>query len=182
MAKKFKAVFIMEDGEYKEITNEEHQLRKAEDEEYKRKYFIPVDDFLMEVKYQKYKSFYREKEHEKYIKKRDKKKGLILFGELTEVLIAETKENAPQAIESKEYMEYMQKLKELIGLLYKKDRAVINALIFEKLTERQLAKRMGISKPVLHRKKVRILKKLKSLAQLLYDIDENNRNCIVNIC
>lgn len=39
MAKKFKAVFIMEDGEYKEITNEEHQLRKAEDEEYKRKYF-----------------------------------------------------------------------------------------------------------------------------------------------
>ena len=85
MAKKFKAVFIMEDGEYKEITNEEHQLRKAEDEEYKRKYFIPVDDFLMEVTYQKYKSFYREKEHEKYIKKRDKKKGLILFGELTEV-------------------------------------------------------------------------------------------------
>ena len=33
MAKKFKAVFIMEDKEYKEITNEEHQLRKAEDEE-----------------------------------------------------------------------------------------------------------------------------------------------------
>ena len=58
----------------------------------------------------KYKSFYREKEHEKYIKKRDKKKGLILFGELTEVLIAETKEDAPKAIESKEYQEYMQRL------------------------------------------------------------------------
>ena len=172
MAKKFKAVFIMKDKEYKEITNEEHQLRKAEDEEYKRKYFIPVDDFLMEVTYPKYKSFYQEKEHEKYIKRRDKKKGLILFGELTEVLIAETKENAPQAIESKEYMEYMQKLKELIGLLYKKDRAVINALIFEKLTERQLAKRMGISQPMISKKKKRILRRLKEFAESLNLSDE----------
>ena len=49
MSKKFKAVFIMEDGEYKEISDEEHQLRKAEDEEYKRKYFIPVNDIMKEV-------------------------------------------------------------------------------------------------------------------------------------
>ena len=67
----------------------------------------------------------------------------------------------------------MQKLKELIQLLDKKDQSVINAIFFERLTERQVASRMGIAQPVLHRKKVRILKKLKSLAKLLY-LDEKS--------
>ena len=125
----------------------------------------------MEVKYDEYKDFYQDYEHQKYIKKRDKNHGLILFGDLTELIIATQMEDSQQKSETQEYHERMQKLKELIQLLDEKDQNVIYAIYFEGLTERQVASRMGISQPVLHRKKVRILKKLKNLAKLLY-LDE----------
>lgn len=167
-----KAVFVMENGRYTEITNEEHCHRQAKDADYRKKHFIPVDDCLMEVTYEEYKSFYRDKEHREYMKKRDKQHGVMLFGNLTELLIAAEKEGISKEIEEKEYRENIQKLKELIQLLDKKDRSVINAIFFERLTERKLAERMGISQPVLHRKKVRILKKLKSIAELIYSFEE----------
>ena len=168
-----KKVFILENGKYVEITNEEHQHRKNQDREYREKYFIPVHGCLMEVTYEEYKDFYQNQEHQKYLKKRDEIYGLILFGELTELIIAAQKEDGQQKIETQEYQERLQKLKELIQLLDKKDQSVINAIFFERLTERQVASRMGIAQPVLHRKKVRILKKLKSLAKLLY-LDEES--------
>ena len=94
-----------------------------------------------------------------------------MFGDLTELIIATQMEDSQQKSETQEYHERMQKLKELIQLLDEKDQNVIYAIYFEGLTERQVASRMGISQPVLHRKKVRILKKLKNLAKLLY-LDE----------
>ena len=168
-----KKVFILENGKYVEITNEEHQHRKNQDREYREKYFIPVHGCLMKVTYEEYKDFYQNQEHQKYLKKRDEIYGLMLFGELTELIIAAQKEDGQQKIETQECQERVQKLKELIQLLDKKDQSVINAIFFERLTERQVASRMGIAQPVLHRKKVCILKKLKSLAKLLY-LDEES--------
>ena len=83
-----KKVFILENGKYVEITNEEHQHRKNQDREYRERYFIPVQGCLMEVIYEEYKDFYQNQEHQKYLKKCDKIYGLILFGELTELIIA----------------------------------------------------------------------------------------------
>ena len=70
-----KKVFILENGKYVEISYEEHSKRKTNDPEYGEKYFILVDDILMEVSHDNYKSYHQYNEHEKYVTKRDKKKG-----------------------------------------------------------------------------------------------------------
>lgn len=45
--------------------------------------------------------------------------------------------------------------------LDKKEKEIIDLLFFKKLTEREVAEIKGISQPMIHRKKQRILKKLK---------------------
>ena len=70
-------VFILENGEYVELTYEEFESRKANDPTYEDRYFIPVQGFLMEVSKEHYKDFYRAKEREAYLKKLNAKYGLL---------------------------------------------------------------------------------------------------------
>ena len=51
-------VFILENGEYVELTYEEFESRKANDPTYEDRYFIPVQSFLMEVSKEHYQDFY----------------------------------------------------------------------------------------------------------------------------
>ena len=50
-------VFILENGEYVELTYEEFESRKANDPTYEDRYFIPVQGFLMEVSKEHYRGF-----------------------------------------------------------------------------------------------------------------------------
>ena len=50
--------------------------------------------------------------------------------------------------------------------LDKKEKEIIDLLFFKKLTEREVAEIKGISQPMIHRKKQRILKKLKMLCSM----------------
>ena len=70
-------VFILENGEYVELSYEEFESRKANDPTYEDRYFIPVQGFLMEVSKEHYKDFYRAKEREAYLKKLNAKYGLL---------------------------------------------------------------------------------------------------------
>lgn len=70
-------VFILENGEYVELTYEEFESCKANDPTYEDRYFIPVQGFLMEVSKEHYKDFYRAKEREAYLKKLNAKYGLL---------------------------------------------------------------------------------------------------------
>ena len=54
-------VFILENGEYVELTYEEFESRKANDPTYEDRYFIPVQGFLLEVSQECYEDFYRAK-------------------------------------------------------------------------------------------------------------------------
>lgn len=44
-----KKVFILENGKYVEITYQEYQERKIRDEQYAKRWFIPVQDYLLET-------------------------------------------------------------------------------------------------------------------------------------
>ena len=168
-----KKVFILENGKYVEITNEEHQHRKNQDREYREKYFIPVHGCLMKVTYEEYKDFYQNQEHQKYLKKRDKIYGLILFGELTELIIAAQNEDGQQKIETQECQERVQKLKELIQLLDKKDQSVINAIFLKGSQNVKLPQEWVLHSRFCTEKRFVSLKKLNSLAKLLY-LDEKS--------
>ena len=164
-----KKVFILENDEYVEITNEEHCQRKEHDRQYSKKYFIFVNDYLMEVTYENYKSYHKFNEHKKYVTKRDKKKGVILVPEMPGFFKLKTAVNLSDGIDQREIQECIKKVFEVLALLDKKDQEIIRAIYFEGLSEHKLAKRLGISQPAVHKKKVRILKKMKSLIELIYE-------------
>ena len=147
-----KKVFILENDEYVEITNEEHCQRKEHDRQYS-----------------KYKSYHKFNEHKKYVTKRDKKKGVILVPEMPGFFKLKTAVNLSDGIDQREIQECIKKVLEVLDLLDKKDQEIIRAIYFEGLSEHKLAKRLGISQPAVHKKKVRILKKMKSLIELIYE-------------
>ena len=72
-----KKVFIKENGNYIEITNEEHELRKATDEQYAKRWFIPLQGCLLEVDEAFYTEHYKEIERNKYLRLLDRKKKLL---------------------------------------------------------------------------------------------------------
>ena len=55
-------VFILENGEYIEITNDEHESRVESDLTYANRFFIPVQGYLLEVDQEHYEDFYRTKD------------------------------------------------------------------------------------------------------------------------
>ena len=71
-----KKVFIKENNIYIEITNEEHEARKATDKQYAKRWFIPMHGMLMEVEEDFYKDFYRQKERDDYLSWRAKNKDI----------------------------------------------------------------------------------------------------------
>lgn len=55
----------------------------------------------------------------------------------------------------------IERLYAALELLTEKERSLINALFFDDMTEREVARVLGISQPAVHKQKNKILKKLK---------------------
>lgn len=55
----------------------------------------------------------------------------------------------------------IERLYDALKLLTEKERSLINALFFDDMTEREVARVLGISQPAVHKQKNKILKKLK---------------------
>ena len=55
----------------------------------------------------------------------------------------------------------IERLYAALELLTEKERSLINALFFDEMTEREVARVLGISQPAVHKQKNKILKKLK---------------------
>lgn len=56
-------------------------------------------------------------------------------------------------------------LKAALQTLSEEERRIINALFYEELSERDAAGQLGITQPALHKRKVKILKKLKEFLE-----------------
>ena len=164
-----KKVFILENGKYVEISYEEHSKRKTNDPEYGEKYFILVDDILMEVSYENYKSYHQYNEHEKYVTKRDKKKGVMVVPDIPGLWQVKVDINSLNEDEQKAVQRLIRKIFQVLSYLGRKDREIIRAIYVERLTEKQLAERQGVRQQTIHMKKQRILKELKSIKELLKD-------------
>ena len=69
-----KRCFLLTDKGYREISMEEFQKN-----DYTGKKFLCLHAMLMEVKEEDYKTFYKEREHIRYLKALDKKHGLLSY-------------------------------------------------------------------------------------------------------
>ena len=157
-------VFILENGEYVELTYEEFESRKENDPTYEDRYFIPVQGFLLEVSKEHYKDFYRAKEREAYLKKLNAKYGLLSIDAFdneddngTDYIQAKTEDVA----ETVTHLLMLDKLRLVIPMLSDIEQELIQALFFKGLTEREYAKECGVSQVAIHKRKNRILAKLK---------------------
>ena len=72
-----KKVYVKENNNFIEITNEEHEARKAKDEQYAKRWFIPLQGCLLEVDEQFYIEYYEEYERNRYLAALDRKNKVL---------------------------------------------------------------------------------------------------------
>lgn len=83
MKKQPKAVYIIENGGYTELTYEEFRRRKQICPLYADKLFLPLYGSLMEVSKEDYTEFYRAKRRQKYLDERSADNGDFSYDMLT---------------------------------------------------------------------------------------------------
>lgn len=159
-----KRVFVVENGRYIEISYEELCNRSESDVSYKNRRFLPLHGMLMEVDENEYKEFYKTSRRQKYLEELSKENGEFSFDMLTtndfngQDILLDTKTDVYQFVEQKIIMDKLQKG---ISLLTEEEQRLIQEIYYEGLTEREIAKKQGIYHNAVHKKKVRILNKLK---------------------
>ena len=159
-----KKVFILENGVYREISyNELKQLEQA-DKSYMDKLFLPLHGMLMEVTEETYKEYYRDKRRQKYIDERSKLNGDVSYNALDtdetlgEDVFADTKTDVEAEVINKMTVA---ELRKAFLLLSPDERELITAIYIHNLTEREFAKQKGVYHNAVHKRKLRVLEKLK---------------------
>ena len=159
--------FILSPDGYEEITYSELCRRRDADEAYKKKKFIPLHGMLMEVTPEQYIDFYKLRRRQKYLDERSAANGDISIDMLTMPnfngadILAFNEDVAEQV--ANQIM--MDKLHDGLGLLTADEMELIEALFYKGLTEREYAKMKGVYHNAIHKKKMRILRKLKTFLE-----------------
>ena len=159
-----KKVFILVNDNYKEITYIELQKLEQTDKSYAEKFFLPLHGMLMEVTAETYKAYYKDQRRQKYIDERSLLNGDVSYDALDtdETLgaevFADTKTNVEAAVINKMTVA---ELRKAFLLLSPDERELIMAIYIQNLTEREYAKQKGVYHNAVHKRKLRILEKLK---------------------
>ena len=163
-----KKVFILENGNYKEITyNELKQLEQA-DKSYMDKFFLPLHGMLMEVTEEAYKEYYRDKRRQKYIDERSKANGDVSYNALDteeilgEDVFADTKTDVEAEVINKMTVA---ELRKALLLLSPDEKALIVEHFFDEKSQVELSKQYGVNQSNISRKINRIISKLKKFLE-----------------
>lgn len=163
-----KKVFVLENGGYKELTYDEFCIRKQEDISYEDKFFIPLHGMLMEVPEKDYSDFYKNKRRQKYIDERATENGDFSYDMLTtdefngEDILIDTSQEIGDAVIHKIMLD---KLSDSLVLLSADEQKLIREIFYEKLSERKLAEKYNVSQVAIHKRKIKILNKLKKIIE-----------------
>lgn len=164
-----KKVFILENGNYKELSYEDFCSFKENDISYADKLFIPLHGMLMEVTEETYRNFYKSKRRQKYIDERSAENNDFSYDMLTtddfngEDILADESEPLDEQVVRKIMTD---KLKSALPLLAEDEQKLIREIFYEELSERTLAEKYGISQVAIHKRKVKILEKLKKMMKI----------------
>ena len=154
-------VFILENGKYQELTYEEFCERK---EKYSGRLFIPLHGTLLEVSAETYKEYYQDKRRQKYIRERSILRGDFSYDSLDtdefhgEDILVDPRTDVSEEVERRISES---QLRQAFVHLSNSERELIQSLYFEGMTERKYAIKKSIYHNAVHKRKQRILKKLK---------------------
>lgn len=163
-----KKVFVLENGQYVEITFEELQRREKENKGYKDKYFLPLHGMLMEVTKEGYSIYYKERRREKYIVEREKKNGVFSYDALTtdefngEDILIDKEFDIEHIIE---LLIMVEKLKNAIESLTEDEKILIRQHFYEHKSQVELSRLNKVNQSNISRKLKRILAKLKKFLE-----------------
>ena len=162
-------VFILENGQYVSITNNEHELRKATDPEYAKRSFYPIQGRLMEVSKQDYDELYRTDERMRYVKAVEIKKGQLSLDaffddeddEATDFIPCDDEDIAEQVADKL----MIEKLRSVLHFLPADEFKIINEHFFLGISQVELGELYGINQSNISRRIARILEKLKKFLE-----------------
>lgn len=169
MKKQPKTVYIIENGKYTELTYEEFRHREQTCPLYADRLFIPLHGMLMEVSEKDYLDFYKNKRRQKYIDERSAENGDFSYDMLTtddfngeDILPDKSKPLDEQVVQKI----MTDKLKSALSLLAEDEQKLIREIFYENLSERSLAEKYDVSQVAIHKRKVKILEKLKKIMKI----------------
>lgn len=130
-------------------------------------YYIKVEGTAVEVTKAVYHMYYKMERRERHLEEKDQKHGLVSYHALdTEDTLGEEMLPTPDiaCVEDVAIAHILQeRLHQCLELLPPQDRELIQALYFEELSERQLAKRTGIPQRTINDRKRRVIAQLKKM-------------------
>lgn len=130
-----------------------------------KKYYIYVSNTPVEVTKEVYLAYYQEDRRGRTVDEKDQRNGTVSYDELDTVGLSGVERFADRTAISVEEAAIdrimADKLHRCIDQLPKEDRALIQALFFDGLSERKYAAKIGIHHMTVHSRKVAILSTLK---------------------
>jgi RNA polymerase sigma factor (sigma-70 family) len=131
-----------------------------------RKYYIRIHNVTFEVSHKDYVDYYKMKRRMKYLHEADKRINVMSYNALDKDyllgidIIADENVNVEDEVCNKIMLE---KLRACLSLLNNDELYLIYYLFYQQKTEQEVADKFGISQVAIHKKKQRILNKLKRL-------------------
>ncbi len=161
-----KKVFILENGEYIEITFQELYQRRQNDSSFRERKFLFEDGFLMEVREHEYVSFKKEKRRQRYHKEQAARNNDVSLESLTEETLAslscDPDHEVSKVVERKIMSDALGKA---LMRLPEKDQLLIYQYHFADISMTDLAKMYGVSQQAISRHIGRIYLKLKVMIE-----------------
>ena len=168
MKKEPKAVYIIENGGYTELTYEEFRRLVQICPLYADKLFLPLYGSLMEVSKEDYEEYYRQRNRQIYIDRRASRNGDVSYNALTtdefngeDILIAEQPDVCDTVVESI----MTDKLKEAILKLTDEEQLLIYRHYYADIPGTELAEIYGVSQQAISKRIAKIRVKLKNLLE-----------------
>ena len=168
MKKQPKAVYIIDNGKYTELTYEEFRRREQICPLYADKLFLPLYGSLMEVSKEDYEEYYRQRNRQIYIDRRASRNGDVSYNALTtdefngeDILIAEQPDVCDTVVESI----MTDKLKEAILKLTDEEQLLIYRHYYADIPGTELAEIYGVSQQAISKRIAKIRVKLKNLLE-----------------
>ncbi len=137
---------------------------------YSKKYYIRINNRLVEVSQDVYKAYYSSQRQEKTLLEKERRNGVFSYNELDtenslgEEMVADKISPSVEAMVINKLLR--DQLHEAWALLTEEEQTLLKALYFEDISEHELARAVGIPRMTIHNRKVKALGKLKKFLKI----------------
>lgn len=161
-----KKIFVIENGEYIEITYQEFAARYKANDSYLKQRFICIDGIILEMPQDKRKEFYKDKRRQKYQRECERKFGVFSYDSLTtdefngEEIVADSSACVSDTAIDKTLLE---KLNECLMLLPEDEYELLQKYFYQNLSQEEIARDYCVNQSTISRRIDEILCKLRNL-------------------